>query len=494
MADDGAVPGPSGGTAEFHPSGKRQREADGKATHKSLEERLVAMEALMAKKGKELVMVRTRADNLAITLRQMQGQAGAQMQQEDARKRSRAVTDAEGFTLQQGRRRIAHQPRQQQQPTTTTGNSFAPLTVEEDDEVMEVTTGAEAPKRKEYVPPVYATLGAKELNGLLSGLPGLAVPGSYLLSRVEGGRTSIKARSSEARTAVLDALRAKNVAHFSYTPKGEKTLKMVLVGLDGFEASEVRSELLACPDLLVKPSEVRQMTRFDQARKQKVPLPLFVVTFPAGTKPGQLRGLTALFHCRVTLRPMRPSNSPTQCYRCQEYGHVSANCSMAVRCVKCGENHASSECASVQADSPRDVMQCCLCGMMGHPASFRGCPKAQEFMERRQRAQKQAIPSSGPRPRVPPVETTRWPDVAAAAGRRGGRGPVPVDEQPQVRGAWRQGPPPREPPQEQQQQQGQWGQVIDILFTIQAEMQQMREEFGRRIGAAERQLGLGGRF
>ena len=70
-----------------------------------------------------------------------------------------------------------------------------------------------------------------------------------------------------------------------------------------------------------------------------------------------------------------------------------------------------------------------------------------------------------------------------------------MDEQPQVRGAWRQGPPPREPPQEQQQQQqGQWGQVIDILFTIQAEMQQMREEFGRRIGAAERQLGLGGRF
>lgn len=212
----------------------------------------------------------------------------------------------------------------------------------------------------------------------LSQVHELAEKCAYLLARVANGRVSVKANSLENRRIILELMKELNIGHFSFTPKGEKPFKAVLWpwGLDGYNDEEVLSELLQCEELAIKPTAVRRMKRFCNIEKRKVELPLYTVSFPPATQLIELKGLSSLFHLRAGFLLLRSSTSPLQCYRCQEYGHVMANCSMPVRCVKCSLSHMSADCPSITTESERTTLKCCLCGEFGHPASFRGCPKA----------------------------------------------------------------------------------------------------------------------
>ena len=69
--------------------------------------------------------------------------------------------------------------------------------------------------------------------------------------------------------------------------------------------------------------------------------------------------------------PTTPRRPPPQCYKCMEYGHVSADCKGPVRCRKCAGSHPASSCKS-------ESRCCAVCTGHGqpadHPASARGCP------------------------------------------------------------------------------------------------------------------------
>jgi len=67
-----------------------------------------------------------------------------------------------------------------------------------------------------------------------------------------------------------------------------------------------------------------------------------------------------------------------QCYRCQAFGHTSANCFKTPRCVKCAQSHLTSECAK----TPDTPAKCCNCSG-DHPASYTQCPAYLKYQERR---------------------------------------------------------------------------------------------------------------
>ncbi|KMQ84888.1 o-linked n-acetyl glucosamine transferase, partial [Lasius niger] len=68
-----------------------------------------------------------------------------------------------------------------------------------------------------------------------------------------------------------------------------------------------------------------------------------------------------------------------QCKRCQRYGHITRNCMMTQRCLRCGGNHDKDGCKlPVKAIDPVTKTQteeslptCCNCGQKGHPANYR---------------------------------------------------------------------------------------------------------------------------
>ncbi|XP_057325115.1 uncharacterized protein LOC130667506 [Microplitis mediator] len=65
--------------------------------------------------------------------------------------------------------------------------------------------------------------------------------------------------------------------------------------------------------------------------------------------------------------PQQP-DGVLQCYRCQGFWHVAANCRHLPRCVRCGEPHSVEFCSR-----PRNNPICCHCSGPHH-AGFRQCP------------------------------------------------------------------------------------------------------------------------
>uniref|UniRef100_A0A0A9X276 Nucleic-acid-binding protein from transposon X-element n=1 Tax=Lygus hesperus TaxID=30085 RepID=A0A0A9X276_LYGHE len=57
-----------------------------------------------------------------------------------------------------------------------------------------------------------------------------------------------------------------------------------------------------------------------------------------------------------------------QCYRCQGFWHIAANCHEMMRCVRCGGQHSVEDCRR-----PRHEPVCCHCSGPHH-AAYRHCP------------------------------------------------------------------------------------------------------------------------
>ncbi|XP_053982766.1 uncharacterized protein LOC128878519 isoform X1 [Hylaeus volcanicus] len=62
-----------------------------------------------------------------------------------------------------------------------------------------------------------------------------------------------------------------------------------------------------------------------------------------------------------------------QCYRCQGFWHMAANCRHLPRCVRCGEPHSVEFCPR-----PRNNPICCHC-FGPHHAGYRQCPVRQQL-------------------------------------------------------------------------------------------------------------------
>ena len=58
---------------------------------------------------------------------------------------------------------------------------------------------------------------------------------------------------------------------------------------------------------------------------------------------------------------------------CRKIGHVSKNCKLSFRCVKCAGYHSLGKC-TVPRNSEKNALKCSNCNQTGQPASCKGCP------------------------------------------------------------------------------------------------------------------------
>lgn len=73
-------------------------------------------------------------------------------------------------------------------------------------------------------------------------------------------------------------------------------------------------------------------------------------------------------------------SKPTQCKRCQAWGHAANNCGRKYRCVKCLEQHEPGQCSrkSKVVGQP----SCVNCGEIGHPSNSPECESFKKYISK----------------------------------------------------------------------------------------------------------------
>lgn len=105
------------------------------------------------------------------------------------------------------------------------------------------------------------------------------------------------------------------------------------------------------------------------SRRTKENLPLFLVTLPNNEHSKNIFNITNILRLVITVEKYKGLSGPSQCYRCQRFGHSANYCTANVRCMKCAKEHHTKDCQKT-----REVPALCInCGG-DHPASYRSCP------------------------------------------------------------------------------------------------------------------------
>lgn len=161
------------------------------------------------------------------------------------------------------------------------------------------------------------------------------------------------------------------LAYFTYTQKSEKTRRLVLKSLPSlYSLEEVQENLIAQSTAVVNVTVLKTKNPSEKN-------PIYLVSFTWEANVAEVKkSIRYVCDHRVTwqeyMKPKRLRGS--QCFRCQRYGHVSQNCHLEQRCVKCSLTHNKGECSKTADESPT----CANC-LKAHPANYRGCEAAKIY-------------------------------------------------------------------------------------------------------------------
>jgi hypothetical protein len=201
------------------------------------------------------------------------------------------------------------------------------------------------------------------------------VKGNFEFRNAKDG-TRIISRELFDYSVIRIYLDSQSLNYFTFCAKSEKPIKAVIRHLSAdTPAADVFNGLV---DLGYDVLSVKQMvtTRSSEGERVRVNLPLFLITLLRNTKSQEIFRLNTLCHVAIKVEAYRAQNSLTQCYNCQQFGHIWANCKQPPRYMWCGGGHLHKHC-SEREKNENSVSKCCNCslkeGERPHLSNYRGC-------------------------------------------------------------------------------------------------------------------------
>lgn len=163
------------------------------------------------------------------------------------------------------------------------------------------------------------------------------------------------------------------VKFHTYTEKKNKKKILVVKGLHKqTNIEEMKKELIENGLEVSKINKMRGTSR-----------PMYMVTVPINTKLGEVqKTLKDIQHTKVEWDKYITKKKITQCHRCQAWGHATSNCFAEPSCLKCAEQHITTECKKTN-DTPVKCVNC----SRDHPANAIICPV---YIKRTQKIQTQS--------------------------------------------------------------------------------------------------------
>jgi hypothetical protein len=377
---------------------------------------------------------------------------------------------------------------------TATRNYFAPLrTADMDtDATAETVTPEEAAPPKTGRPPPVVLTSPTNLIQLQKQLKNITENFEFRNTR---NGTRVITRSMADFNAVRTHFDKNNLSYFTFFPKSDRPVKAVIRHLPiDTPAEDISDGLVSLGFDVVSVKQMSAARRSPPQGTTTVNLPLFLVTLPRTAKSQEIFKLTGLCHISIRVEAYKAQTGLTQCFNCQKFGHVWANCRQPPRCLWCGGGHIHKECP--EKGNAASTPSCCNCklaeGEKPHPSNYRGCSHARDEMRNR-KAQRTPKTTTG---RVFSSHlTTQGVSFAAAL-----RSSPDQLQRPHPHNAAAAGPATAEqrriqaPMQQQQQNTGQSAQAsngnsasLDNMFRVASVVQQITRMMGLNDAVSEEQ-------
>jgi hypothetical protein len=158
------------------------------------------------------------------------------------------------------------------------------------------------------------------------------VQGSFEFRNTRNG-TRVLTKEMVDYSAIKSFFLQNNLKFYTFFPKSLKPIKDVIRHLPtNTPAGEIYEALV---DLGFDIANVRQMTtsRWPPSEDPgKSNLSLFLITLPRTEKSQGIFKLTGLCHISIKVEAYRNLNGLTQCYNCQQFDRVCANCNQSPPC------------------------------------------------------------------------------------------------------------------------------------------------------------------
>ena len=226
----------------------------------------------------------------------------------------------------------------------------------------------------------------KRINRIKSFCPPIVVQGSnykttinllntykindYSLKIISVG-IKITVQSSESFNILKEKLIESKIEFFSFSPIYEIPLKILIFGLpstittDDIKNSLIEQGITSEDIFNIQPIYYKNNTdkiKFHLLKLNKQNIP-------------KQKILNINIIMRVIVK-MKLSNNfinhPTQCRRCQMYGHGTSYCYKKIKCLNCGENHENKDC-------PTPALPKCANCSGDHLANSKTCPKLDQY-------------------------------------------------------------------------------------------------------------------
>ena len=251
-----------------------------------------------------------------------------------------------------------------------------------------------SPQPREHKPPPIYVYGVTNYQAMVSYITTTLEEEQYYCKAFSDDTIKINVYTPDSYRRLITQFRADNITHHTYQPRGERAYRVVLRHLHhSIHPDIIKDELEGLGHTARNVINIRH-------RLSKAPLPLYFVDLEPRNNNKNIYDLQFLCNMRISVEAPRKKTTIVQCIRCQSYGHTKTYCTRPPVCVKCGGDHATTECTK----DPTTPATCALCGG-AHPANYKGC----DVYRRLQTAR--SAPAPRPQPPVPrspapPVDTT----------------------------------------------------------------------------------------
>lgn len=174
-------------------------------------------------------------------------------------------------------------------------------------------------------------------------------------------------------TNTKELLIKENIEHYTFSNPQSNPFKVILHGLPEFTVDEITNELIANEISAENILQIIPLKGKEKVYNIHKNISYLIKFEKSQISMQRVKQIKYLFNIVIRWFPyVNYRKGPTQCRRCQMYGHGTSYCGRVLKCLNCGDNHDVLNCKSTDK-------KCANCGE-AHEANSKICSKRNVYM------------------------------------------------------------------------------------------------------------------